>query len=136
MFITRPASETRYDGNAFDVERGSKFLIDPKGIGGAMGESSSTLSNATYPENEPYYFSEGTVSFFGIDFARIRNFRLEINNNIDPRYYINRRNGRRGPAEFQEQFREYTMTAALAMQDSLPEDNTTRTMWKELILRR
>ena len=126
-------------GGDMQMERGSNFLWDPLGIGGAMGVDITTpltpvLAAADYPENEPFYFSEGTVSFFGIEFARIRNFRLEINNNIDPRYYINRRNGRRGPTEFQEQFREYTMTAALAMQNSLPEDSTTRTMWKELIL--
>ena len=132
--ITEAANRALAQPGVIDIERGSSFLRDPRGIGGAMGESSGALSDATYPENEPYYFSEGTVSFFGIEFARIRNFRLEINNNIDPRYYINRRNGRRGPSEFQEQFREYTMTAALAMQDSLPGDSTTRTMWKELIL--
>ena len=117
--------------NQLDVEYSTGGLIDVKGIGGAVENADG---KATYPENQPFYFSEGTVKFFGVPFARIRNFRLEINNNVEARYYISNNTGVRGPSEFQEQHREYTMSATLAMNDSAPYYDPTRSIWKELIL--
>ena len=87
-----------------------------------------------YPETDPYYFSQGVVSFFGIPFARVRNFRLEINNNIEPRYYIEDRGGGRGPTEFQAQNRELTLSVTMAMANTIAATNTERTLWKEFIL--
>lgn len=107
---------------------------DPGGIGGDIPESSGTLGTPTYPTTEPYYFSQGTLRFFGIDFARIRNFRLEINNNVDPRYYIRDLATERTPIELQEQRREYVLTATIATEDSVAATANTRTLWKELIL--
>ena len=93
-----------------------------------------------YPEGEPYYFSQGLVKFFGITFARIRSFRIEVNNNVEPRYYIRSYDsnasvgGARGPSEFQAQNREITMSVTMAMEDTLLATATTRTLWKEFIL--
>ena len=109
----------------FDVSRSSAALVHP---------------DIVYPDYEPYYFSTGELKFFGYSFARIRNFRIEINNNIEARYYIDKRDSdRRGPSEFLEQQREYTMTVSLGMEDTIAAatDATTdaiRTIWKELIL--
>jgi len=72
-----------------------------------------------FPTDEPYYFSQGTVKFWGQEFARIRSFNLTVNNNEDPRYYISGQYGRhRGPSEIREQRREYGMSCILALPDS------------------
>jgi len=72
-----------------------------------------------FQTDEPYYFSQGTVTFWGQEFARIRSFNLTVNNNEDPRYYINGQFGRhRGPSEIREQRREYGMSCILALPDT------------------
>ena len=120
------------------VAKSSAALIDPStspgGIGSAIPQSGGTFGVPTYPTTEPYYFSQGNVSIFGITFARIRNFRLDINNNTEPRYYIRDLGTERTPIDIQEQRREYTLTATIAMEDSVAASATTRTLWKELIL--
>ena len=73
--------------------------------------------------------------FFGVTFARIRNFRLDINNNLEPRYYINDLVTSRIPTDIQENKREYRLTAEIAMEDSLAWGSSdVRSLWKELIL--
>ncbi len=52
------------------------------------------MTGTGYPTTQPYYFSEGTIKFFGQEFARIRSFSISISNGEEPRYYI--RNGRGG----------------------------------------
>lgn len=42
----------------------------------------------TFPSDEPYYFNQGALTFFGTAFARLREIRIEIDNAIDPKYYI------------------------------------------------
>ena len=112
-----------------DISRSSAALIQPGVAGGAA------TSDIVYPETEPYFFSNGELKFFGITFARVRNFRIEINNNIEARYYIRKQTAdRRGPSEFLEQQREYTMTVALGMEDTQLDESVARTIWKELIL--
>jgi len=77
--------------------------------------------NVVFPTTEPYYFSQGSVTIFGQEIARIRNFSLSIANNEEPRYYIQRRFGRnRGPTEIREQRREYSLSVTLALPDSTP----------------
>ena len=114
------------------VERSSRRLIVASDAianrGGTVGDN-----QIGYPITEPYYFSSGVVSFFGVPFARVRSFRLEVNNNIEARYYIRRSVGKRGPTEFQAQNRQLTMTATMAMDDTITNNNTTRTLWKEFI---
>ena len=45
---------------------------------------------ATHPTEQPLLFSQGTISLFDLctDFARIRSFSLEINNNLETERYI------------------------------------------------
>ena len=86
-----------------------------------------------FPATDPYYFSQGTISLFGVTHARIRNFSLTINNNLDPKYYIRDAGTGRIPAEIHEGRREYSMSASIALPDSLITTSTTRTLFKELL---
>ncbi len=45
---------------------------------------------ATHPTEQPLLFSQGTISLFDLctDFARVRSFSLEINNNLETERYI------------------------------------------------
>ena len=77
------------------------------------------MSDVDYPSTEPYYFSDGQLTFFGTVFAQIRSFSLSINNNTEPRYYIQRSFGKfRGPNEIREQRREYGLTATVVIPDA------------------
>jgi len=77
------------------------------------------MADVDYPDTEPYYFSDGQLKFFGETFAQIRSFSISINNNTEPRYYVQRSFGRfRGPNEIREQRREYTMTATVVLPDT------------------
>jgi len=93
-----------------------------------------TGSDIIFPTTEPYYFSQGSVTIFGQEIARVRNFSLSITNNEEPRYYIQRRYGRqRGPTEIREQRREYSLAVTLALPDTrAPTDATTR-LFNELL---
>jgi len=96
-------------------------------------------SGTSYPTSEPYYFSEGTIKFFGQEFARIRSFSLSISNSIEPRYYIGRQGARmRGPYETKEGPREYSMSCSVALPDTVGPDSTAQTgateLFKQLLL--
>jgi hypothetical protein len=98
-----------------------------------------TNTQVEYPTTEPYYFSQGSVNFFGTEFARIRNFNLSISNNDEPRHYITARHGRnRGPSEIVEGRREYTMACTLVLPDANATESATvansQTLFKELLL--
>jgi hypothetical protein len=103
---------------------------------GSRGVSGDATSIA-YPTQDPYYFSEGSVKLFGQTFARVRNFSISINNNVEPRYYIERRGDsrNRGPSDIVEMRREYTMTATIALPDSeASATGNTASLFKELML--
>ena len=96
-------------------------------------------ADAGFSTDEPYYFSQGAVFFWGQEFARIRSFSLSVNNNEDPRYYVTRRHGRhRGPSEVREQRREYNMSCVLALPDSAAATagdlDSATALFKELLL--
>jgi len=102
-----------------------------------IGSRTGTSSALAYPTQDPYYFSEGSVQIFGQTFARVRNFSISINNNVEPRYYIERRGDSRvrGPSDIVEMRREYTMTATIALPDSEASlTGTTPSLFKELML--
>jgi len=88
-----------------------------------------------FATTNPYYFSEGTVTIYGQELARVRSFSLTISNGEEPRYYISRRHGnRRGPSEIIENRREYSCGMTLALPDSQAAGSTTTTLFKELLL--
>ena len=85
----------------------------------------SANDGSGFPNTQPYYFSEGTIKFFGQEFARIRNFSLSINNNVESRYYVGKQGARaRGPFEHHEGARDYSMTATVTLPDADLDANT------------
>jgi len=116
--------------------------IKPDHIGNALAATDATSGGtvkAGFPTDEPYYFSQGTVTLWGQEFARIRSFNLSVNNNEDPRYYITGQYGRhRGPSEIREQRREYGMSCILALPDSASSRtgglDTATVLFRELLL--
>lgn len=86
-----------------------------------------------FPTTQPYYFSQGAIKLFGETFARITNFTINVNNNLEPRYFIRNDGSERTPSAIFEGRREYSMTATIVLPDSLAETATTRTLFKELL---
>jgi hypothetical protein len=108
---------------------------------GDLSDGSATYDSSGFPSTEPYYFSQGSLTMFGVEFARLRSFSISISNNEEPRYYIGgqgkgtRRH--RGPTEIREQQREYSMSASIVLPDSLDgssADETGRRLFTELLL--
>jgi len=71
-----------------------------------------TSAAPTGNTTQPYYFTQGNISLFGVPIATVRNFSLSINNNPEARYYIGGKSGNRfrGPYEIVNQRRDYTMS--------------------------
>ena len=88
-----------------------------------IGKGKSTVDSANtaqFPDTQPYYFSEGTIKFFDVEFARVRSFSLSISNGEEPRYYIGRQGARaRGPYEIKEGPRSYSMSCTVVLPDAL-----------------
>ena len=85
---------------------------------GAMAVGSGN-DGSGYPSTQPYYFSQGTIKYFGVEFARIRNFSISINNNNEERYYMGRQGARsRGPYEIHEGARDYSLSASVVLPDA------------------
>ena len=100
--------------------------IDKDDVGQPAHATSTPANSRTaandgsgYPTTEPYYFSQGTIKYFGTEFARIRSFSLSISNGEEPRYYIGRQGNRmRGPYEIREGQRSYSMSASVVLPDA------------------
>ena len=85
---------------------------------GAMAVGSGN-DGSGYPSTQPYYFSQGTIKYFGVEFARIRNFSISIDNNNEARYYMGRQGARsRGPYEIHEGARDYSLSASVVLPDA------------------
>ena len=96
--------------------------IDSDDVGQPSHNGAAVNDGTGYPTTSPYYFSEGTIKFFGQEFARIRSFSISISNGEEPRYYIGKQGARaRGPFEIREGAREYSMSASVVLPDA---DNT------------
>ena len=58
-------------------------------IGVPSGDLTATDYTARgFPTSDPYYFSQGSLTMFGVEFARLRSFNISISNGEEPRYYI------------------------------------------------
>ena len=95
-------------------------------------DATSLAVTVERPSTEPSYFSQGSVSMFGVVFARVANFTININNNLEPRYFISS-DAARTPSAIFEGRREYSMTATIVLPDSISSTDTTRTLFKELL---
>lgn len=84
------------------------------------------ITGMSFPTSTPYLFSYGSLSLAGTEFARIRNFRLEINNNVEPKFYIqNGVSGLRLPYEAREGRRDYRLSCQVDVEDN--------SLYKELV---
>jgi len=106
----------------------------------ALMNTISGTDDISFPSNNPYYFSQGSVKFMGQEIARMRSFNISISNATEPRYYISGRYDRnRGPSEIREGRKSYTMSCTLALPDTgaagtaISRDNATE-IFKQLIL--
>jgi hypothetical protein len=119
-----PASGDLYYGASVAANMPRYALMQPidtndVGMPSSMATITDENAGAGYPSTQPYYFSEGTIKFFGQEFARIRSFSLSITNNEEPRYYIGKQGARaRGPYEIREGARDYGMSASIALPDA------------------
>ena len=119
-----PASGDLYYGASVADNMPRYALMQPidtndVGMPSSMATITDENAGAGYPSTQPYYFSEGTIKFFGQEFARIRSFSLSITNNEEPRYYIGKQGARaRGPYEIREGARDYGMSASIALPDA------------------
>ena len=97
-------------------------------------DASLSAVTVEYSNTEPYFFSQGSITLFGVEFARITNFTININNNLEPRYFIRNDGSQRTPSDIYEGRREYSMTATVVLPDSAAAaTDTTRTLFKELL---
>ena len=114
----------------------NQYLYNEASSDKAVNKYDAGLAAVTVelPSTEPYYFSQGSITMFGVEFARITNFTININNNLEPRYFIRSDGSERTPSAIYEGRREYSMTATVVLPDSIAgATDTTRTLFKELL---
>ena len=68
--------------------------------------------------HQPWLFSQGSLSLWGTTFARVRNFRLSVNNACQPKYYITDTGADQLPYEIREGKRDYAMSCTIDIEDS------------------
>jgi len=116
------ASGDDYDGASVEANMprfGLMQAIDVDDVGMPSHNAASANNGTGYPTTSPYYFSQGTIKFFGQEFARIRSFSLSVSNGEEARYYIGKQGARaRGPFEIREGAREYSLSASVVLPDA------------------
>jgi len=123
---------------ADDVAGSPDFVADASVVVPNGGGAASTYTSS-YPRTDPYYFTQGEITLHGVVVARIRDFSISINNNVESRYYIEKRGDmrRRGPSQLHEGRREYTMSCTV-VPDSIEVAKTgtsaSRTIFEEYLL--
>jgi hypothetical protein len=78
-----------------------------------------------YPTTQPYLFSYGSLTLNGTVFARVRAFRLEVSNNLIPKYYVSMSGQVQLPSEYREGQRQYRLSVDIDIEDAA--------LYKELI---
>jgi len=78
-----------------------------------------------YPTTEPYLFSYGSLQLAGTEFARVRDFRLSVDNACEAKYYVTNDAVNQLPYEHREGRRTYSMSVTTDIEDS--------SLYKELI---
>ena len=83
----------------------------------------SDKQTLSWPTTEPYYFSQASIkmklasnSFVEATIPSIRNFRLDVNNNLEPKYYL-ATNDEKVPYEIREGRKEYRMAFLVDLVD-------------------
>ena len=105
------------------LERTTKYvaLTDDVSAGGTVPPNYMKNTRVT---EQPYFFSKVTITFQGQDIARFRRFSLTVDNQLDPRYYINQttqgnpREGRQVLSEILEGRRNISFSGSLDLDDT------------------
>ncbi len=124
---------------ADDVASSPDFVADASVVVPNTDHGGASTYVSSYPQTDPYYFSQGEITLHGVVVGRIRDFSISINNNVEPRYYIEKRGDmrRRGPSQLHEGRREYSMTCTV-VPDSIEVAKTgtsaSRTIFEEYLL--
>jgi hypothetical protein len=82
------------------------------------GDSGIATAPPTYPRTEPYIFSYGSLTLWGTEFARLRNWTIEVVNELEPKYYVTNDATPRLPYEFKEGKRTYRVAVTIDIVDS------------------
>ena len=97
----------------------------PRFRGDGVGPDTTTTTPTTRDfdfariSSQPYFFSTAEVKFLGTTFARFRNLNIEINNQIEPLFYVHGDDGasitdaRQSPIEILEGRRAITLRGSL-----------------------
>jgi len=135
-----PGTNASYDYVGAPVVDGTGFVADASvAVPNTDSSEGASTYTSSYPQTEPYYFTQGEITLHGVVVARIRDFSISVNNNVETRYYIEKRGDmrRRGPSQLHEGRREYSMTCTV-VPDSIEVAKTgasaTRTIFEEYLL--
>ena len=82
------------------------------------GDGGVASASPTYPTTEPYIFSYGALTLWGTEFARVKNWSIEVSNELEPKYYVTDDATARLPYEFREGKRNYRVAAVVDIVDS------------------
>ncbi len=133
-----PGTNTSYDYVGVPVVDGTGFVADAS-VAVPNTDGSASTFTSSYPQTNPYYFSQGEITIHGVVVARIRDFSISVNNNVESRYYIEQRGDmrRRGPSQMHEGRREYGMSCTV-VPDSIEVAKTgtsaSRTIFEEYLM--
>ena len=98
-----------------------KALTTSAAVGRTIPPNLSTHTRVT---EQPYFFSKVTLKFYQYEIARFRRFSLTIDNQLDPRYYLNQNEtgdpieGRQVLTEILEGRRNVSFSGSLDMDDN------------------
>jgi len=120
-----------------DIGQGSALLTTKYKALTTSASAGSTippnLSTHTRVTEQPYFFSRVTLKFHNHEIARFRRFSLTIDNQLDPRYYLNQNEtgspieGRQVLTEILEGRRNISFSGSLDMDDNAPSNYPSTT---------
>jgi len=97
-------------------------FLDTTAYGGASVPfylAGLTAPTVEFPTTQPYYFSQGALTYAGVSWCRVRDFNLDVSNNIDPKYYIcSTAVANRVPYELREGKKDYTLRMTVDITDA------------------
>jgi hypothetical protein len=121
--MTISANEGGFLTCSLDEMMFSSYTHNASGASGVPTYSASladipNVSAGPNPCDQPWLFSTGVLSMWGQEFARVRNFRLSVNNACVPKYYITDDGADQLPYEIREGKRDYSMSATIDIEDT------------------
>jgi hypothetical protein len=79
----------------------------------------STAPTVAFPATDPYYFSQGALIYAGVPWCRVRDFNLDVSNNLEAKYYIcSTAVASRVPYELREGRKDYSLRMTVDITDA------------------